>query len=161
MNNRKAIRCAALLAAIALPTGAAWADSVNMTVSATVAAGCKMTSVPAMAFGTLDQILAPNVTVPVTVSYKCTVGTTPTAFTVGGATAAPAAAGTFNGTMASGANNMNYTIGWTGPTLSAGTGVGSAGTATSVTLTGSLLGATYANSPVGSYTQSVAIAVTP
>jgi spore coat protein U-like protein len=160
MNNRKVIRCAALLAAIALPTGAAWADSVNMAVSATVAAGCKMISVPAMGFGTLDQNLAPDLTIPVTVTYKCTVGTTPTAFSVGGTGAAAGVAGTYSGTL-TGPSTMAYTIGWTGPTLVAGTGVGSGGTATSVTLTGSLLGATYANKPVGLYTQNVAIAVTP
>jgi spore coat protein U-like protein len=158
MNNRKAFRRAALVAAIALPTGAAWADSVNMAVSATVAAGCRMTSVPAMAFGTLNQVTAADVTAGATVAYKCTVGTTPTAFTVGGS-----ATGTYNGTLSTTApvNTMAYAITWTAPTFVAGTGVGSGGTATTVALLGTLLGATYANSPVGSYTQNVPIAIAP
>lgn len=160
MKSLKFARLAVAAVAV-ICSGAAFADSLNMAVSATVPAGCRMTSVPAMPFGTLDQVLAPDVTVPVAVSYKCTTGTTPTAFSVGGTAAAAAAAGSYTGTLTSGTNTMTYTIGWTGPTLAAGTGVGSSGTATNVTLTGKLLGATYANSPVGTYSQNVPVAITP
>jgi spore coat protein U-like protein len=156
MNHLHVLRRAAAAGALLLAASGAFADSVNMTVSASVPAGCRMTSVPAMSFGTLDLVTAADVSVPVTVSFKCTVGTTATSFSVGGSTTSP-----FAGSLSSGGDSISYSIGWTAPTFVAGTGVGSGGTATNVVLTGTMLGTAYANKPVGSYSQTVAIAINP
>ena len=156
MRNLRFFRSAAVGGAILLSASGAFADSVNMTVSASVPAGCRMTSVPAMSFGTLDLVSALDVSVPVTVSFKCTVGTTATSFSVGGTATSP-----YTSNLSSGGNTIAYSISWLAPTFVAGTGVGATGTATDVTLTGSILGTAYANKPVGNYSQTVAIAINP
>lgn len=156
MSRTNLFRRAAVAGALLLAASGAFADSLNMTVSASVPAGCRMTSVPAMSFGTLDLVTAADVSVPVTVSFKCTVGTTATSFSVGGSATSP-----FAGSLSSGSDTIAYSIAWTAPTFVAGTGVGSGGTATNVTLTGTILGTAYANKTVGSYSQTVAVAINP
>src|SRR5687767_8354089 len=126
MSLTKILRTATF-AAIALSSAAAIADTANMAVSASVPVACRLTTVPALSFGVLDQVAAPVVNpAVVNVQYKCTNGTAPTAFSVGGDTD-----GSFAGSLSNGTDTIAYTIGWTNPTT-AGTGLGPTGTAIDV-----------------------------
>jgi spore coat protein U-like protein len=146
-----------LAAALALSSTAALADSANMTVTANVPTACRLITVPALGFGTLDQVNAPAVNpAAVTLQYKCTSGTAPTAFSIGGSTT-----GSYTGSLSNGTDNIAYSIAWTAPTT-AGTGLASTTTPIDVTLTGSMAGGTnYSGKSVGSYTQSVPVVITP
>lgn len=154
MLPRTLSRACLVSAALVLSCGVASADTLNMAVSATVLSTCRLITVPAMSFGNLDLVTPVNLTVPVTVTYKCTSGQAPTGFTVG------TVASPFTGSLASGANRIAYQIGWTNPTT-AGTGLGAAATAINVTLTGTMTAAAYSSAAVGSYTQSVPVSITP
>ena len=156
MSLTKILRTATF-AAVALSSAAAIADTANMTVSANVPVACRLTTVPALNFGVLDQVAAPAVNpAAVNVQYKCTNGTGPSAFSVGGSVT-----GSYTGSLGNGTDTIAYTIGWTNPTT-AGTGLGPTGTAINVAMTGSMAGgANYQNKSTGTYTESVAIVITP
>jgi spore coat protein U-like protein len=146
-----------LAAVLALASTGAFADTANMTVTANVPTACRLITVPALGFGTLDQVNAPAVNpAAVTLQYKCTNGTAPTGFTIGGS-----ATGTFTGALSNGTDTIAYTIGWTAPTT-AGTGLASTTTPIDVSLTGAMAGGVnYSGKSVGAYTQSVAVVITP
>lgn len=155
MSSFKLTRIAAVSAAAALLSASAFAaDTQNMTVQATVTAACTLVSVPTLDFGTLNQATAPVVSpAAVNVTYHCTKGQTPI-FTLGaGLSASP-----FTGSLSNGTDTIAYTITWAAG--AAGTGFGTA--ALSLPLTGSMAGgANYQNVTAGTYTQTVAVNVTP
>ena len=144
-------------AVLSLASTAAFADTANMTVSASVPTGCRLITVPALSFGTLDQVSAPAVNpTAVKVQYKCTAGTSPSSFSVGGSTS-----GSYTGSLGNGTDTIAYTIAWTNPTT-AGTGLGSSITPIDVSLAGSMAGgANYNAKSTGNYTESVAIVIAP
>lgn len=135
----------------------AWADTATMTVKATVVGTCKLVSVPTLDFGILNQATAPAVNpAAVNVTYRCTKGTPPGTFKVGGQTGGP-----FNGSLSNGTDTIAYTIAWTAPST-AGSGLGTGVTPVNVPLTGSMPGGSnYQNVSAGSYTQSVSIEISP
>lgn len=135
------------------------ADTGSVAVSATVNGQCKLVLVPALPFGVLDQVAAPDLNPPaVNVTYRCTKGTAPTSFSVGASIT-----GTFTGTLANTTtpgDTIPYTITWTAPTT-AGSGLGTSVTAVNVPLSGHMLGVDYQNVTAGSYSQAVAVAINP
>jgi spore coat protein U-like protein len=151
----------AALCIAALACAGAHADNQNITVSATVSGVCKLTAVPNMSFA-LDPTSSANGSATSAIQYKCTKGTAPTTFSVGGSSN-----GTFNGTGATalagtGANadTIPYTITWTAPSAQ-GSGFGSGSTATTVELTGTILNANYVNVQADTYSRQVAIVINP
>ena len=159
MNNCKLARLAAVTAAAALTCAVASADSLNMAVTANVSGKCKMVSVPPLDFGTLDQVLAPVVTpAAVSVTYRCTKGTAPSTFTVGGFASSP-----FTGSLTTaGPDTIAYTIAWPTPVNTVGGGLGALIAPVTVLLTGSMPGgANYQNVAAGPYAQTVPVAITP
>lgn len=140
--------------AFAAACSASFADSQNMTVSATVVSVCQLQSVPAMSFS-LDPSVGGDAPASSAVTYKCTKGLTPTSVTVG------AGASPYSGTLASAtvAGTIAYSVSWTNPTT-AGAGFNQA--AQTVTLTGKVLEAAYLDAIAATdYTASVAVAINP
>ena len=159
MTRLKFARIAAVAAAAALTCSFASADTVSMAVSANVVGTCKLVSVPPLPFGTLDQVIAPAVDpTAVNVTYRCTKSTAPSLFTVGASNT-----GTFIGVLANTTtpgDTIAYTVTWTAPTTG-GSGLGTAVTPVNVPLSGHMLGASYQNVTAGSYSQAVAVIITP
>jgi spore coat protein U-like protein len=159
MFTLKFPRIAAVAAAAALSCSFASADTLSMAVSANVVGTCKLVAVPALPFGTLDQVLAPNLDpAAVNVTYRCTKNTAPATFTVGGSATTP-----FTGSLANTTtpgDTIAYTITWTAP-VTGGSGLGTGVTPVNVPLSGHMLGANYQNVTAGSYSQSVAVVITP
>ena len=159
MSITRFARIAAVSAAALLSFSVSAGDSVNMAVSANVIGTCKLVSVPPLPFGLLDQVAAPNLNPPaVTVTYRCTKGTSPVSFTVGGS-AAPTYSGLLANTTTPG-DTIPYTITWAAPTTQ-GSGLGSAVAQVPVLLSGSMLGANYQNVTAGAYAHTVAVVITP
>ena len=152
----KFVRLAAVSAAALLSASFASADTGNLAVTANVIGTCKLVAVPPLDFGTLNQVTAPVVTpAAVNVTYRCTKNTAPATFTVGGVVSP------FTGSLGNGTDNIAYTVSWTAP-VTGGSGLGSGVTPVTVALTGSMAGgANYQNASAGSYTQSVAVVITP
>lgn len=153
-------RFAALCLAALACTGA-HADSQQITVTANVSGVCKLTAYPNMTF-TLDPTSNADGSASSAIQYKCTKGTAPATFSVGGATG-----GTYNATGANAlggstgnTDTIPYQITWTTPTAQ-GTGFGTGSTATTVNLTGTILNANYVNVRADSYTKQVTVAITP
>jgi spore coat protein U-like protein len=166
MTFNQLVRRAAITAVVAFATSHAFAaDTGSLTVTATVSGICKLAAVPAMGF-TLDPSSTLNGTATSAVTYRCTKGTAPTEFKVGGQLATPgyasgatAALGALKGT---GANTdvLPYRIDWTAPSV-AGSGLGSGVTPVTVTLTGSILNADFINVTADTYTANVAVTISP
>lgn len=155
MKSFKFARISAVAAAAVLSCSFASADTLNMAVSAQVVGTCKLVSVPAMDFGTLNQVTAPVVPAAANVTYRCTKNTAPATFTVGGG------GSPYTGSLGNGTDNIAYTVSWTAPTTG-GDGLGTTITPVTVALTGSMAGGTnYQNASAGTYTQSVAVVITP
>lgn len=157
MTKLQAIRLF-LMTTAALGCSAAFADSMNMTVQATVVGTCRMVSTPTIDFGTLNQVTAPavNPAGPFAITYRCTKNTSSTTITLGGS------ASPFTGSLGNGTDNIAYSISWSNPTGAAalGAGLGSTITPISVGLTASMTGGTnYQNVSAGNYTQTVSVTV--
>jgi len=153
-----------VLAVAAFAATTAFADTLN--VSATITGTCKLISVPAMAF-TLDPTVGTNGTATSAVTYRCTKGTSPTGFTVGGNSAATGyssgatvATGALKGDIAANTDLLPYSISWTAPST-AGTGMGTGVTPVTVTLNGTILNADFVNATADTYRGTVAVVITP
>lgn len=158
MTNTKAVRLALALAA-AFCGSAALADSINMDVKASVTGTCKMAAAPALDFGSLDPATAPLVTgKKTTVTYLCTKGKTPTAFTVDGV-----GTGTYTTKpmvdLGGSGDTIPFKITWN-TTLPVGKGMAS-GQEVSVDLNGEIAAGVYANVTAGNYSVTIPVAVTP
>lgn len=157
MVNFNLFRFALVASCAALSCAAASADTLSMTVQASVTGTCKLSSVPLLDFGALNQVTAPIVLTSGTVTYRCTKGTAPTAFTLGGLAANP-----FAGVLTNTANtdNFAYSIAWVAPTAP-GNGLGATSTAINVVLNGTIAASVYQNVSAGTYNQVVAILIAP
>jgi len=142
--------------AAALMSFGAMADSQNLTVNATVSGICKLITVPAMSF-TLDPAVGTVQTASSTVQYRCTKGTNAGAFTVNGVSTGTSSI-TLNGT-APNTDTIGVSLSWTNPTAYAGVGF-TAGTAKSVTITGTVAANTY-DVTADTYTKNVPVAILP
>jgi len=147
-----AIAAGALGLAAAMPAAAA--DSVTVTVNATIIGVCKFfTAAPVLDIrntGTsgsnIDPSSSTTATGTVPIEYRCSNGTTPI-FTV------PTSV-----TLNSGSNSMVATI--SSSNSGAGTGMGS-GQAKTLTVNGSILQAGFQDKPVGAYTNTMVVSVLP
>lgn len=147
-----AIAAGAVAVATAMPAAAA--DSVNVTVNATIVGVCKFfTTAPVLNIrntGTsgsnIDPSSSTTATGTVPIEYRCSNGTTPI-FTV------PTSV-----TLNSGSNSMVATI--SSSNSGAGTGMGS-GQAKTLTVNGSILQAEFEDKPVGAYTNTMLVSVLP
>lgn len=152
----QAIAAAALV--LASSSGFAASDTATLSVTASVAAVCKLTLSGPMAFGALDPTVTTNKTASATATYKCTKGSTVSSFTVNSTTT-----GTYSGSMAGltsgNTDTIAYGITWTNPAPYAGVGMGAGVTAGSVTLSGTVLNASYVDVTPDSYAGSVGIAI--
>ncbi|HEX3632411.1 MAG TPA: spore coat protein U domain-containing protein [Casimicrobiaceae bacterium] len=141
-----------------IAAGAAYAaDTSNMTVQATVISSCKFNSTPTLDFGNLDPSSAANGSGSSTISFWCSKGS---AYTVTAGNGNNYNAGTSTRQMKGpGATDlMAYSL--TLPAAATGTGAGKS-TAITFAVTGSVLNANYINATVGSYTDTVQMAVNP
>lgn len=167
MTSFKFARIAAL-ALVACGASAAFADTANLTVSATITAACKFTTTnPTMSFS-VDPSSASAATATSSVTYKCTKGTTSGTFSVGGVSNGTTGylSGTTQGTgalySATSTDAMQFSINWTTPTGITGSGFGTGSTGQTVSLSGSIDPAQFANAgPANDYTATVQLAVLP
>jgi len=157
MKSLKIARIAAV-ALVAAASSAAFADSQTMQVTASVNGACKLSLSGPMAFGALDPSNAVDVTTSVTATYRCTKGQTGGSFSVGTLTDGTAG---YSNTIGNGTDTIAYSVTWAAPGAFTGAGFGSGTASQSVTLNGKILGTAYPNASVGSYTGSVAVAITP
>lgn len=156
----KASKLAAVLglgAGLAIAGSAYPADTSNMTVQAAVVGTCKFNSTPVLDFGNLDPASAANGAGSSTISFWCTKGS---AYTVtagnGNNYDVPGATRRMKGPGA--LDLMPYSL--TLPAAATGTGSGKS-TAITFAVTGAVLNANYINATVGSYTDTVQMAVNP
>jgi spore coat protein U-like protein len=144
--------------ALAASAGFSAQEARSLSVTASIAGACTLTTSGPMAFGNLDMTSTAAETKQVTATYKCSLGFNVPAngFTVGGLTT-----GAFSGTMASittgNTDSINYSITWSQP--GAYTGAGFAVAGQQVVLTGTIPNANYIGKATGSYADSVVIAV--
>jgi spore coat protein U-like protein len=147
------------LALALLGTGSAHANSVGMPVSAVVPSKnvCKFsTSSLALPFGTVDQLGAAPLVVPVTIDFVCN-GASATAIYSVTASDGAQASGPGLRRMANGTGSfLPYDL-----TLTPSAGTVSKGTPVTVTVTGTLQPANYQNAPVGVYQDTVVLTVAP
>jgi hypothetical protein len=133
------------------------ADSVSVTVNATIVGVCKFfTAAPVVNVtntgvgSNIDPSSATTATGNALITYRCSSGTTPT-FTV------PATA-TVTCAACTGSPTMTPTI--TSANTGAGTGLG-AGQDKTLTVTGTLLQAAFQNAAAGAYTGNITVSVAP
>lgn len=155
----KSIRLAILAAAAAFACGAFAADSQDINVNATVKGTCKLTTLNDLTFDDLDPSVGGDSTKSTDIKYKCTKGTAPSGFTVGGAAdGAVGFGGSLAGSGTAAGETIGYTIKWTNPT-GQGSGFGAGSTETTVQLNGEILEADYLNKKAGPYTEVVTIEI--
>ncbi|WP_332816281.1 spore coat protein U domain-containing protein [Ramlibacter sp.] len=154
-------RILAAAAATLFATAAAAADTATLNVTAEVKGVCKFSGAPfsmsitSPSLAHLDPTLTSDGTGTATVSYQCTKNTAPT-LKVGGTTTSPYTASGTDRLVSSG-NYIPFQIAW--GALSAGAGFNQA--ASTIDLTGTIANANYIDAPVGTYTASVALEITP
>jgi spore coat protein U-like protein len=166
MLNSQLVRRAFVLVLGLVASAAFAADNQTLNVSATVTGTCKLISVPPMSF-TLDPTSASNGAATSNVTYRCTKGTAPTGFTVGGASAATgfssgttAATGALVGAIVGNTDVLPYSISWTAPST-AGSGMGTGVTPVTVALSGSIANSAFINATADTYSGSVAVVINP
>jgi spore coat protein U-like protein len=141
-----------------IAAGAAYAaDTSNMTVQATVVGSCKFNSTPTLDFGNLDPANATNGSGSSTISFWCTKGSS---YTVTARNRTKAHSGNTTRQMKRpGATDLSpYSLSL--PAAATGTGAGKS-TAITFAVSGTVLNANYINATVGSYTDTVQMAVNP
>ena len=151
-------------AALAFAGAASANDTASLAVSATVQGVCMFSGTPTAMYihspslTYLDPSLTTDGTGTSTVSYKCTKSTSPT-LSVGGATTSPYNAPGNSGLSSGGTppTYIPFSIAW--GSLSAGAGFAAA--ALTVTLTGTILNASYTAAAAGTYSQSVPLVINP
>jgi len=159
MNIRKlrSLLVAAAASAMWVAGGAQAADSATVTVNATITGVCKFfTSSPTINItntgsgSNIDPSSATTASGNVPVTYRCANGTTPV-FTVPASATVTCGACTGSPTMVPTISSTN---------TGAGTGMGS-GKDQTLTVTGQITQANFQNSPVGAYTGTMTVSVTP
>jgi hypothetical protein len=148
----------AAISAMLVISHARAADSVTVTVNATVSGVCKFNSgqSPIVTIQTSGGVIDPSAAGPATgnanVLYRCTNGTSPTFNVPATATITCTTSGTC------GSSTMAPTMSGSGN--AAGTGMGS-GQDKTLVVTGQLTSAQYANAQAGDYSGTISVTVTP
>lgn len=150
---KKTILCALLAASFAAP---AIADNATLTINATVSGTCRFTTGAfTMNFGALDPAAAANQTQNTALTYKCTKNQAASSFSFDGNGTSPASVNITNGI-----DNIPVGLSWAVP-ATVGSGFGAGSTDISMTVTGNILGTSYANVSAGNYTKDVLVVVAP
>ena len=146
----------AILLSSAFAAPAVAGDTTNLTVSASVNGTCKFTSAGfSMNFGALDPSAAVVQNQSTALTYKCTKNQAATSFSFDTAAVSPTSVNITNGP-----DSIPVALSWTVPATQ-GSGFGAGSTAISMTVSGQILAADYANAPAGAYTKIVAVVVAP
>ena len=154
MKTRKKLIAAACATAAMLMGGAAVAaDSHTITVNATVNGNCKFNVATSSVDMTIDPTATTTVTGNAAVLYRCTKGTAPVFALSSGSTGSDS-----GGNLVNGAESIPYT--YTSTSGGAGTGLG-AGQDKTLSVTVSVNQASAANVTPNTYTDTIAIDVTP
>jgi spore coat protein U-like protein len=143
---------AAAFAMLAM-TGAQAADTHTINVNAEVVGTCRFNSASSDINLSLDPTAATNVSGSSTIQYRCTRGTTPIFVMASGSTGSNAA-----GNLVQGAESIAYT--YASVNGGDGTGMGAA-QAKDLTVTVTVNQANAANVAAGTYTDTIAITLTP
>lgn len=150
----------AVVAAVCLPLLAQAADTatlnVNMSMSAKVVGSCALSTVPTLAFGTLDPAASTDVTATGTVTFWCTKNAWYT-LQAGNGAHFDITKSTRQLRGPSASDLIPYAL---SPAVSAGTGQGKQ-SPLSVTLTAKILGYDYANAAPGAYADTVLVTINP
>ena len=149
-TNKKLI---AALAAILMSGAAAAGDNHSVALNATVNGTCKFNAASSTVNITLDPTSSATVTQGASVLYRCTKGTAPTFALASGSTSSAT-----GGNLVNGGESIAYTFSSTSG--GAGTGVG-AGNDKTLSLSVSVNQANAANVTPNTYTDSIAITLTP
>jgi spore coat protein U-like protein len=144
-----------LIAAVValLMSGAAAADDHSVTVNAAVNGSCKFNSASSTVSLTLDPTSSSTATQGASILYRCTKGTAPSFALASGSTSSAT-----GGNLVNGAESIAYTFSST--TGGAGAGMG-AGNDKTLALSVSVNQANAANVTPATYTDSIAITLTP
>ena len=129
------------------------ADNHTITVNATVAGTCKFTSAASTVNLTIDPTAATNVSQAGSVQYRCTKGTSPVFDLASGSTGSDS-----GGNLVNGAESIPYTFASAGS--AAGTGM-AAGQEKTLSVTVTVNQASAANVTPNTYTDTIAITLTP
>lgn len=144
---------AAACAALMMAGAAHAADSHTITVNATVAGTCKFNSATSTVSMTLDPTLSTNVNQSGSVQYRCTKGTTPAFALSSGSTSSAV-----GGNLVNGAESIPYTF----TSVSGGDGTGmAAGQEKTLSVTVTVNQANAANVTPATYSDTIAITLTP
>jgi spore coat protein U-like protein len=153
MKLTKKLLAAACASAAMLMSGVQAADSHTITVNATVAGTCKFNAGTSTVNMTLDPTAVTTVSQPASILYRCTKGTAPGfAFSSGSTTSAT------GGNLVNGAESIPYT--YTSVAGGSGTGLAS-GQEKTLTVTVSVDQTTAANVTPATYSDTIAITLTP
>jgi spore coat protein U-like protein len=158
-----ALASAVLAAGLTMSTSAFAGGTTPLTVNAKIAGVCKVTTAPGtLDFGTIDPSGLSNATVTQTFVMKCSNGTTSTAATDDSGL-------NFSGTKRMqhtvAGNFLPYALAYSNDTGFAGGGFGGAAATKTVTITGTITPAQFANALATTgaqvYTDTVTITVNP
>jgi spore coat protein U-like protein len=152
-TSRKLIAAACATAAMLMGGAAFAADSHTITVNATVAGNCKFNAGTSTVNMTVDPTATTTVTGNAAVLYRCTKGTSPAFALSSGSTSSAT-----GGNLVNGAESIPYT--YTSTSGGAGTGLG-AGQDKTLSVTVSVNQANAADVTPNTYTDTIAITLTP
>jgi spore coat protein U-like protein len=152
-TNKKWIAAACASAALLMSGALQAADSHTITVSATVAGNCKFNAATSTVGLTLDPTATTTVSQSASVLYRCTKGTAPAFALSSGSTSS----GT-GGNLVNGAESIAYS--YTSTSGGSGTGMGT-GQDKTLDVTVSVNQANAANVTPNTYTDTIAITLTP
>lgn len=151
--TKKLIAAACACAALMMSGLSQAADSHTITVNATVAGTCKFNSGTSTVSMTLDPTLATNVSQSGSVQYRCTKGTAPAFALSSGSTSSAT-----GGNLVNGAESIPYTF----TSVSGGNGTGmAAGQEKTLSVTVTVNQANAANVTPATYSDTIAITLTP
>ena len=149
-TNKKLI---AALAAMLMSTAAHAGDSHTVNINGTVSGTCKFNSPTSTVNLTIDPTLTTTVTQGANVLYRCTKGTAPTFALASGSTTSAT-----GGNLVNGAESIPYTF----TSVAGGSGTGmAAGNDKTLAVSISVNQANAANVTPATYTDTIAITLTP
>jgi spore coat protein U-like protein len=151
-NNRNVLKAvAAAVLTVSAGIASAATATTGVTASITITSICKFSGAITLAFGTVDpSLVAGPLTASSGVTYNCTNGTTPTGLQ----------AYALSGNMASGGNNIAYTLNDLSAVVpAAGTGFGVGQSKSLGTLTATVTQLAAQNASAGAYSSAITLSL--
>ena len=152
-SHNKKLLAALCAAALFVSAAAKAADSHTITVNATVVATCKFNATSTTMNLTLDPTASSTVAQTASVFYRCTKGTSPSFALASGSTSSAT-----GGNLVRGAESIAYS--YSSASGGSGSGMGS-GNDKTLSVTVSVSQANAADVTPGTYTDTIAITLTP